>query len=358
VDRFRRESVCYRTMTSRLALVGLSVGAVLAGCAAEVAGRRVVLVTVDGVRWQEVFRGADPALGSAGPGGNTAEEKRRALMPFLWGTVARQGQIFGNADRGSRVAVANPFRVSYPGYHELLCGFSSALIRNNLRIPNPDRTVLEWLHGRPGFAGSVAAYTSWDVFAEILGGGRGGLVIDVGKPSARPTVIERLRAEARPPWKDSVYDAFVFHAAMDYLRAHEPRVLYLALGDTDEWAHAGNYERYLDSVTRADRWLQELWEAVSSHPAYRGRTSLIVTTDHGRGDGPEEWGKHGAEIVGAEAVWIALIGPEAPPLGERQNHQPLTLSQVAATVGALVGEDFTAASGQVAPPLPYRGMGR
>jgi bisphosphoglycerate-independent phosphoglycerate mutase (AlkP superfamily) len=167
-------------------------------------------------------------------------------------------------------------------------------------------------------------------------------------------VIQRLRQEARPPWKDSVYDAFVFHAAMDYLKAHEPRVLYVALGDTDEWAHAGNYERYLDSVARSDRWLQELWEAVSSRPAYRGRTSLLVTTDHGRGDGPEEWGKHGAEIAGADSVWVALIGPDTPPLGERHDHEPLTLSQVAATVGALVGEDFAAASGQAAPPLPFR----
>ena len=338
--------------------VALALVSLLLGCAHETAGPRVVLVTLDGVRWQEVFRGADAALGSAGPGGTSAEEKRRALLPFLWGTVARQGQIFGNADRGSRVALANPFRVSYPGYHELLCGFSSTLIRNNLRIPNPDRTVLEWLHARPGFAGSVAAYTSWDVFAEILGGGRGGLVIDVGKPSARPTTIERLRAEAPPPWKDSVFDAFVFHAAMDYLRAHEPRVLYLALGDTDEWAHAGDYPRYLDALARADRWLQELWQEVSTRPAYRGRTSLLVTTDHGRGDGLADWGRHGAEIDGADSVWVALIGPGTPPLGERQNHEPLTLSQVAATVGALVGEDFAAANVQAAPLLPFRSASR
>jgi hypothetical protein len=331
---------------------------VVLGCAHEAAGPRVVLVTLDGVRWQEVFRGADPGLGSAGPGGNSAEEKRRALLPFLWGTVARQGQIFGNADRGSRVGLANPFRVSYPGYHELLCGFSSALIRNNLRIPNPDRTVLEWLHTRPGFAGSVAAYASWDVFGEILGGGRGGLAIDVGKPSVRPSVIERLRVEARPPWKDSVYDAFVFHAAMDYLRAKQPRVLYVALGDTDEWAHAGNYERYLDALARADRWLQELWQEVSTRPAYRGRTSLLITTDHGRGDGLQEWGRHGAEIVGADSVWVALMGPQTPALGERQNHAPLTLSQVAATVGALVGEDFAGANAQAAPALPFRSAGQ
>jgi hypothetical protein len=302
-----------------------------------------------------VFRGADPALGAPEPGGATVEQKRQALMPFLWGTLARQGQIFGNADRGSRVTVANPFRVSYPGYHELLCGFSSPFIRNNLRIPNPDHTVLEWLQARPGFSGQVAAYTSWDVFAEILGAGRSGLVMDVGKPTTHPDVIERLRAEVRPPWKDSVYDAFVFHAAMDYLRGHQPRVLYLALGDTDEWGHAGHYDHYLEALARADHWLSELWQELSTNPAYRGRTSLVITTDHGRGDGPAEWGKHGAEIPGAESVWVALIGPGTPALGERHNHAPLTLAQVAATISLLAGEDYTTATKQAAPPLPLAG---
>ena len=291
------------------------------GCASGAAGPRVVLVTLDGVRWQEVFRGDDPALGGQA-GSSSGEERRRGLMPFLWGTLARQGQIFGNADRGSRVTVANPFRISYPGYHELLCGFSSPVIRSNLRLPNPDVTVLEWLNRRPGFTGSVAAYTSWDAFAAILNPARSGLPVDVGTTPARPTQFQRLRAEARPPWKDSVYDAFVFHAAMEYLEKNEPRVLYIALGDTDEWAHAGNYERYLDAIRRSDRWLAELWEKLSTAPRLQGPHLLVITTDHGRGDGPEAWGKHDPEVPGAEAVWIAVIGPQTARAGRTNGPRP------------------------------------
>ena len=271
------------------------------GCAAGAAGPRVVLVTLDGVRWQEVFRGADAALGGGG-GGGSPEERRRELMPFLWGTIAAQGQLFGNQDRASRVALANPFHVSYPGYHELLCGFASPFIRDNLRIPNPSVTVLEWLNRRPGFAGQVAAYTSWDAFSLILNRARSGLVVDVGSPvPPRPTVFQRLRAEALPPWKDSVYDAFVFHSAMEHLQTRDPRVLYLALGDTDEWAHAGRYDRYLDAVRRSDRWLRELWETLSTRRGYRGQTSLLITTDHGRGDGAQAWGQHGPEVPATTA---------------------------------------------------------
>ena len=86
--------------------------------AAENKTRNVLLVTIDGLRWQEVFRGADEAFinkdkNSGGvPGGElvalkadylgaTAEERRKKLMPFFWGTLVPGGQAFGNRDRGS-----------------------------------------------------------------------------------------------------------------------------------------------------------------------------------------------------------------------------------------------------------------
>jgi hypothetical protein len=202
----------------------------------------------------------------------------------------------------------------------------------------------------------VAAFSAWNVFDAILNRGRSGLPMDAGddgpSPSQRSSLIARLETEAPPPWKDSTYDTFVFHAALEYLQRHDPRVLYIALGDTDEWAHAVRYDRYLDAVRRSDRWLRELWETLSARPTYRGQTSLIITTDHGRGAGPEDWGRHGAEIASADGVWAAVIGPGIPALGERHDHEPATLAQVAATVGALVGEDFPAAVATAAKALP------
>jgi hypothetical protein len=70
----------------------------------------VVLIVPDGVRWQEVFTGAEKALLNDKEGGSWLDEKtllenfwrddvadrRRLLFPFLWGTVAQQGQLFGN----------------------------------------------------------------------------------------------------------------------------------------------------------------------------------------------------------------------------------------------------------------------
>jgi len=257
------------------AFIVLTVLAFAASARAAEPERRLVLVTIDGARWQEIFRGADPAFAVAAglpAPPPTRAQARQVLMPFLWGTMARQGQILGDVDRGAPVAVTNLFRKSYPGYHELLCGSASLTIFDNRKVPNPDATVLEWLNRKPAFAGRVAAFAAWEVFEAILNVGRSGLPLWVGRGPGAPGPLERLAAEAPPPWKESVYDAFVFQAAARYLDEKQPRVLFIGLNDVDEWGHAGRYDRYLEALSRADGWLAELWGKLQALPAYRGRT--------------------------------------------------------------------------------------
>lgn len=350
----------------------LALAALLAGCESAPppgppgpapAGPRLVLVTIDGVRWREVFRGADanmlaaelrrgvseaPALFWRG----TPEESRAALMPFLWSTVAARGQIFGNPDRGSPLLVQNPHLKSYPGYAELLAGYVSETITSNRRRPNPDVTVLEWLHRRPGYSGFISVYASWALFPFILNQPRSQLWVTMGQGADWSALWEQARMSISHPWQESIYDAFVIRAALRHLRERAPRVLYLALGDADEWAHGNRYDRYLQSLHRTDGWLRELWEAIEGHPEYRGRTTLLVTTDHGRGDSDASWTGHGWDIDGSELAFAAILGPGVPPLGERQSLTGLTLGQVAATAAAVLGEDYRQSARHAAPPLP------
>jgi hypothetical protein len=326
--------------------------------------RRLVLVTIDGVRWREIFRGADRAMLAAElrripPGataaaffGADAAQARAALMPFLWTTVAGQGQIFGNLDRGSALLVQNPHRKSYPGYAELLSGFVSDVVTGNHHILNPDPTALEWLNGRPALRQSVAVYAFWALFPLILNQPRSQLPVSMGQGAGWDALVEQLRLSGARPTQLSTYDAFVFRAAVRHLRVQQPRVLYLALGDADEWAHADRYDRYLESIHRADAWLAELWAAIEAHPAYSGRTTLLITTDHGRGDNAATWTRHGWDIPGSEHAFAAVLGPGVPARGERADHAPLMLGQIAATAAALLGEDYRAAVPRAAPALP------
>ncbi len=329
----------------------------------------IIFVLVDGLRWQEVFTGADESLLNKELGGisdatgvrqtyrrDTPEARRQELMPFLWTTLARSGQLYGNQAAGSIMRVTNAIRLSYPGYSEMLVGFADPRVDSNDKRPNPALNVLEWLNGRDGLNGRVAAFGSWDVLPLILNRERGGFFINAGlEPLSEPATAEvqllnRLKAEVPYRWGEMPYDAITYYSALEYFKARQPRVFYLAFGETDGWAHAGRYEPYLNAARREDGYIKALWELAQSLPQYAGKTTLIVANDHGRGTGAE-WKTHGKDIAGSDGVWLAIIGPDTPPLGERMDSEPVTQSQIAATVAALLGQDYCATAAEAAAPI-------
>ena len=346
-----------------------------AGGAADRA-QNVLVVTLDGMRWQEVFSGFDPTLATEKDGGVKDREAlarhfaregplaaREALLPFLWTVVAREGQVFGDPSLSSAVRVTNGLWFSYPGYNELLAGVSDPRIDSNDKKTNPNLTVLEWLNRRPGYEDRVAVFGTWDVFPSILAVERSRLPVHGYDPpfpapaSEREQLIDDFSEDLPEHWGGVRLDAVAMQAALECLRAHQPRVLAVLLGETDEWAHERRYDQYLEAAHRAARFVRRLWETAQSLPAYRGRTALLLATDHGRGDTPRDWTDHGRSVPAAERIWLAALGPGTPPLGVRQGVSA-TQSQFAATIAAVLGEDFRTAVPQAAPPLPDVGTAR
>jgi hypothetical protein len=332
----------------------------------------VLVVTMDGLRWQEVFGGltsdlltkegggvGDGAASQSRFGGATPTERREKLMPFLWTVMAKQGQIFGDPAVQSVSRVTNGLRFSYPGYNELLSGFPDPRIDSNDKTLNPNVTVLEWLHRQPSFKGKVAAFASWELLPWILNEQRSGIPSNgEGPPIATPSderqrAINDFAADLAPYWGSTRFDAPTGAGAIEYLKTHRPRVLYVMLGETDEWAHGRKYDLYLDAAWRNDRFVRRLWETAQAIPQYANRTALIVSTDHGRGDQPKDWTSHGREVPVSDRIWIAVMGPNVPGLGVRASLNT-TQSQIAATIAALLGEDYAKAEPKAAPPLPLR----
>ena len=331
--------------------------------------RNVIFVMTDGARWQDAFRGADKALMNKQSGvedvgalkrefwRDSAPARREALMPFLWTVIAKQGQVYGNRDRGSDAYVTNGMNFSYPGYSEILCGFPDNRIDSNDKNENPNASVLEWLQSRPGYKGRIAAFGAWDLFPYILNVSRSGLMVSAGYDPLRMSpmtpqleLLNRIKIETGI-WDGEALDAPAFYTALEYLKAKRPRVLYMSLGDTDEWAHSGRYDLYLKSLHRVDEYVRQLWETVQQMPEYRGSTSLILGVDHGRGTAPKGWRSHGKKVPDSKYVWMAFLGPDTPALGERSNIKAVTQSQVAATVAALLGEDYADAVPKAGKPI-------
>jgi hypothetical protein len=321
----------------------------------------IVLITLDGLRWQELYGGAvdsmmlnedlvkEPELLMKRFSAGTTSEARKKLMPWFWSTLVEEGQLYGNRWLGNKMVCTNRFWFSYPGYNEILTGFSDPLIDSNAKKYNDNKTILEWLHDKPEFAGKVAAFGSWDVFPFIINDERSGIPVNAGFRKAKDEyltyteqLLNDLQDQIPSPWSTVRLDAFTHNYAMEYLKKHHPRVAYISYGETDDFAHDGRYDHYLNSAHQTDQWIESVWEYLQADPFYQGKTAMIITTDHGRGSSPmEEWKSHGTIYKGSNQIWAAAIGPNIPPLGEVATPTQLTQSQIASTLAKLLGYDYS-----------------
>jgi len=323
--------------------------------------QNVVIVTLDGFRWQELYRGADSTLINSKYTDSkneikkkfwaeTAEERRKLLMPFFWSTMVSEGQLYGDRDLGNCDEVANKYHFSYPGYNEIFTGFPDDRMNTNNPVLDPNINVLEYLNKRKGFEGKVAVFASWEVFPAIFNVQRSGLKVNAGytdfednKASERLKYLNELQHKEPHYLGDTRIDCMTYEFGKEYLKQYKPRVLYLALDETDDMAHAGNYKMYLSQAHQEDADLRELWNYLQTDPQYKGKTTLIITCDHGRGDVPlDNWRSHGAGIKNSEQTWFAVIGPDTPADGIIKTQTTTYHKQLAQSISKLLGFDFKA----------------
>jgi len=331
----------------------------------------VIFITLDGLRWEELFTGADPWLLNnerytedmenvrARFWRDTPEARREALMPFFWSVIAEEGTLWGNRLKGSHADVTNRRVFSYPGYNEILTGFVDEAIDSNNKVPNANETVLEWVNKQPGFEGRVAAFGSWDVFPYIINEERSGVPVNAGFESAVPQGrdlsekeqwLNELQAQTPSPWTSVRLDVFTHHYALETLKQDRPRLLYISYGETDDFAHDGDYRHYLDAAHRTDAFIRDVWEWVQDDPEYAGRTTFLITTDHGRGS-EDRWIGHGIDWMGSSAIWVAGMGPGFPQYGEMGSSEAsggdksdisvIYQDQMAATAADLLGLEYS-----------------
>lgn len=316
--------------------------------------KHLFIITIDGFRWQELFTGADPLLiGNAAYVRDTAlarqlfwdnsmETRRRKLLPFFWGTIARNGRLYGNRLWGNKVNVRNFYKISYPGYNEIFTGHTDAISSPNLPVGNPHVNVLEYLNATTEYRGKVAVFTSWNVFPFILNEARSGLPVNSGytalaeRGDTTAWLIDSLQITMRQ--SKTRHDELTYLSAREYIAVHHPSVVFLGFGETDEMAHQGRYDLYLQKATDIDRMIADLWYMVQTDPYYKDSTTFLITTDHGRGWKPNKWTTHWFWAEGSGEIWIAMLGPSIRPEGELQIRGQVYQKQLAATMASLLGD--------------------
>jgi hypothetical protein len=320
----------------------------------------VILITLDGFRWQELFAGAEKKLiGYTKQVKDTAElrrkfwaetpeERREKLLPFFWSTIARQGQLYGNRKAGSIVNITNPHKFSYPGYNEIFSGYGDPKINSNDYPDNPNLNIFDFLQSKENYKGRLAAFATWDAFPRIINSNRNGVPVFVNVQKDGDGVQCK---EVKFGWWETACpaannyvsnDTLTYHFAKEYMKRNHPRFVFIGFDETDEFAHEGKYDNYLHAAHMLDEFIKDLWVMIQNDPHYRDKTTLLITCDHGRGHkGKSMWRHHGRIVRDAHQIWLAAMGPDTKPLGEIKTKGKYFQNQIAQTIAHLFGLEYT-----------------
>jgi hypothetical protein len=305
---------------------------------AEDGDAAVVLVVLDGVRWQDVFVGADPHLVS-GPAPSA-----EALMPRLHALIAERGAAVGAPGRGPTITASGPNFVSLPGYTEILGGRRSHACRDNDCPATLESTVFD--QSTTAYAGQTAFFASWERLDRAASSRPRSFVLSAGRTriwqgealTADPEMHEWLdrgaAADPAPGWGEFRPDRFTAALALRYLERKQPRLMFLGLGEPDEYAHRGDYAGYLGSLRAADAVLGDLVATLDRMGDRGAHTTVLVTADHGRG---HDWRHHGQEFAESGRVWLVAVGASIEGRGLVRTTRKHRLADVAPTIRQLLG---------------------
>jgi hypothetical protein len=281
----------------------------------------VVFVVLDGVRWQEVFRGYDPVLAA---GTTTPPLGAEALTPRLHAIIEERGATLGAPGRGS-IAASGPRFVSLPAYREIFSGQASLDCLDNGCAPIQRTTLVDELRDR---GGQASIFSSWPTIARAVARRGDGVFVSTGLSPGDGDVDSFPGDQGFRP------DHLTARAALQHLEQAQPDFLFLGLGEPDEYAHRGDYAGYVRSIRAADRTIGELEATLARMGRRGGRTHVFVTTDHGRASTFRE---HGGAYPESAAVWLVAWGPSFRARGSLVSEKRHRLADLTPTARVVLG---------------------
>ena len=277
-----------------LSLTFTSAPAVAATSTVDSKNPNVILLMLDGVRWQEVFR----------------TDKTGLIFKHLFQDYLSEGRIFGNVDKDQAMTVSNSALLSLPAYQSIMSGETQPCSGNGCgRIGAEtfqERAVTELKLDRT----QVATIASWDKIPNAVEHVEGATFVNAaydklsdGTADAEFDAINEAQVKDPAPWDGARFDRYTWAHSMHFLKKHHPRFMFISFDDSDEWGHKNEWENYLSSLRQYDDWIHELIQTLKGMGEYGAHTTLIITTDHGRGD-DSMWGQHGWPWPESKYIWL------------------------------------------------------
>jgi hypothetical protein len=315
--------------------------------------RAAVVIVLDGARWQDVLMGVDGEL--AAEARLSPRVANQPTMPRLMELARKRGAILGAPDSGTVMRASGPNFVSLPGYTEILGGHPPTACGNNECAATTKPTLADEARAWSVSSREVALFASWPDLVRVAALHPETMVVSAGRSvRASESVLREdegtsdlldrgAGALAWPGEGDYRPDRFTAPLATRYLDAVHPRFLFLSLGDTDEYAHRGDYARYLDALRFADDTIARIVEIIDGMGDRGRRTAVYVTADHGRAT---DFRDHGGRWPESSRSWLVALGDfpargaiEAPRPASAESFVPLErhLADIAPTAREWLG---------------------
>jgi hypothetical protein len=306
--------------------------------------RAAVVVVIDGARWQDVLLGIDGEL--ARDAGLDPRAANEPTMPRLAELARKRGAVLGAPGSGAAIRATGPNFVSLPGYTELMTGRSPRACQSNECPATSLETVADAVRIETGSSREAAIFASWPDLVRGASAHPGSMVVSAGRsvrfhegalrddPDASGWLDRGARARPWPGDGDYRPDRFTAPLALRYLETARPRFLFLSLGDTDEYAHRGDYAGYLDALRAADETVGAIVDALDRMGTRGRNTTVYVTADHGRG---RDFRDHGGRWPESSRVWLVAIGGGVKARGTIEGGEEHRLADVAPTIRKWLG---------------------
>jgi hypothetical protein len=170
-------------------------------------------------------------------------------------------------------------------------------------------------------------------------------------PEVKKTFVTALANFIHGPDAPASGDELTFLIAREVLQRISPAILMVNFSDV-EVAHSGSYSLHLGGIHRADTLCYRLWQFIQSNAELSPNTTLVIMNEFGRdpdGSGTNGFFNHRTNTECCRMAWSMVLGPASkkPQVVERAIRQ----IDMAPSIARWLGLEAEKSAGSMIPEL-------